>query len=72
MPLSGIRRIIGRMDELKSEYRPPKDIKSGIIPLLLIVPKIERVSTLFVMHKKLLSCRAVASYPAISPGTVVH
>ena len=52
MTLSGIWRIIGRLDELKSEYRPRKMKKVGTIPLLLIAPKIERVNALLLIHKK--------------------
>ena len=68
MPLSGIRRIIGRMDKLKSEYRPRKMQKVGIIPLLLIEQKNKRVNALLVMHKKPSSCRAVARCSAMHPG----
>ena len=68
MPLSGIRRIFGRLDKLKSEYRPRKMQKVGTIPLLLIEQKNKRVNALLVMRKKLSSCRAVTSCLAMHPG----
>ena len=65
MPLSDIRQILWRLDELKSEYRPRQNIKKWYNTALLIEQKNKRVNALILMHKKpfrLSSCRKLSGY----------
>ena len=62
MPLSGIRRILWCLDELKSEYRPRQNIKKWYNTALLIEQKNKRVNALLLIHKKPSSCRKSSGY----------